>query len=149
MANAAAKKAAKVGDITFKKYLPFIIFSSLLYIVIRLFWGYSNSNIWHFVYFIFYSLIYVICQYGLIQSAKDNIQGEMYFDAFCVNFLSQVIASFTNWGRGILLLIPAYFCYLGITWYLANRKNNTTSLPEPTESVSSKNVAEKKGKRKF
>lgn len=150
MANAAAKKAAKIGDVTFKKYLPFIIFSSLLYIGIRLIWGYQNATIWHYLYLVIYSLIYLITQYGLVQSAKDNIQGEMYFDAFCVNFLSEVVASFTNWGRSILLLIPAYLCYIGITWYLKNRKSTPASISEPNnDDVSSHSVTEKKGRSKM
>jgi hypothetical protein len=149
MANAAAKKAAKIGEITSRKYLPYIIFSSLFYIGVQLLWRYQTSTIWHYVYFILYSLIYLICQYGLIQSAQDKTQNEMYFDAFCVNFLAEIISSFTNWGRSILLLIPGYLLYLGVNWYLSYRKANPTPAPESHEDTSSQSTEKKKTRTKY
>jgi hypothetical protein len=134
MANAAAKKAAKIGDVTSRRYLPYILFSSLLYLGVRLVWGYQNSTSWDYIYFLIFTILHGICQYGLIQSARDNLQGEMYFDAFCVNLLSQIVSTFTNWGRLILLLIPGYFLYLGINWYLSRPKKVSEVTPESTES---------------
>jgi hypothetical protein len=146
MANAAAKKAAKVGDVTSKRYLPYIIFSSLLYVGVRLVWGYQTSTSWHYIYFVIFTILHGICQYGLIQSAKDNLQGEMYFDAFCVNLLSEIVSAFTNWGRVILLLIPGYFLYLGINWYLSRPKKAPEPIPESTEKTSTSQTDKKSGR---
>ncbi len=131
MANAAAKKSAKAGQVTSQKYLPYLLSSSLFYLCLRLLWWYQSSSTWDYIFFFLFSILYLICYFGLIQSAKDNIQGEIYFDIFCVNFLAEIISTFTIWGRVILLLIPGYFLYLGINWYLASKKNTP---PPPVES---------------
>lgn len=132
MANAAAKKAAKVGDQTYRKYLPYAIISNLLYIGFKIFWKYSSTTFWSYFFLFFFNLIYIISIYGLIQTAQNKIQNEIYFDSFCVNCFSQIISSFTDKGRLILLLIPGYFIYLGIGWYLAFKKKT----PETNQDIS-------------
>jgi hypothetical protein len=149
MANASAKKAAKIGEVTSQKYLPYILFSSIFYIALQLLWKYETSTIWHYLYFILHSLIFLICHYGLIQSAQDKTQNEMYFDAFCVNMLAEIVSSFTNWGRGILLLIPGYLLYLGVNWYLSYRKANPTPVPVVNEEASSQSTDKKKTRTKY
>ncbi len=144
MANAAAKKSIKVGQATSQKYLPYILIASLCYFFFRLFWWYQSSSTIDFIFFFLYSLIHFICYYGLIQSAKDNQQGEIYFDAFCVNFLAEIISTFSSWGRLIILLIPGYFLYLGINWYLASKKNTPSPPVESEESQENTTKAEKK-----
>ena len=150
MANASAKKAAKIGEITSRKYLPYILLSSLSYILLQFIWNYKTSTLWTYLYFVLYSLIYLLCHYGLIQSAQEKgSQHEIYFDTFCVNFLAEFISSFTNWGRGILLLIPAYLLYLGVNWYLSYRQTNPITVPDVPEDISSQSTEKKKTRTKY
>lgn len=147
MANAAAKKAAKASNEISNKYLPYIIISNILYILIRLYYNYITTTIWSYIFLFIYILIYIITQYGLIYSVQNNISNEIYFDSFCVNFLSQIIASFSDKGRLILLLIPGYFIYIGVGWYLEYKKNK----PKVTEDIvdnNNNNNSEQKQEKK-
>mmetsp|Transcript_3068 Transcript_3068/g.4714 ORF Transcript_3068/g.4714 Transcript_3068/m.4714 type:complete len:154 (+) Transcript_3068:95-556(+) len=127
MANASAKKAAKAGQKAGTTYLPYIILSSALYALIRLFWWYGSTDTTHFVYFCIFSVLHIIAYVGLVQSAHDKTKGEMYFDTFVVNIAAQTTSTFTNWGRVFLLLIPAYMIYLGAMWFLKYRAGQAAS----------------------
>lgn len=48
----------------------------------------------------------------MIENAKNNATTEIYFDLFCVTVASQVLASVTEYGWYLLIVIPLYGGYL-------------------------------------
>ena len=154
MSNASAKKAIKVGDKIYSKYILYIIFSNLLYILLQFFYYSITTNFWTYFYFFLYLLLSFVSLYGLIYAEQNKITNEIYYDIFFITFLSQIISSFNNKGRLILLIIPTYFLSLGIKWYLNYKKTNINIASEPAESEKNNNQnnhqkIEKKGKTKI
>jgi hypothetical protein len=146
MANAAAKKAAKAGDSTSSKYLPFVMCSTLLYVGVRFL--YTGASISDIVYLMIFSALYAVFYFGLVSNAQNKVNSEMYFDGFVVVFSSEVLSAFTNWGRGLLLLIPGYLIYLGCLWYFSMKKS-VPSAPVEDETEDKKTEKIKKPKIKY
>lgn len=125
MANAASKKAAKAQSTTSTKYLPFICVATLLFVVFRVILsGFLLSNV---IVFVIYSATYVVAYFGLVEASKNNSAGEYYFDAFCVNVVSQVLYCFFTWGWYLWYIIPGYALYQAVTYYLQMKSSTATA----------------------
>ena len=156
MANAASKKAKRAEASALTKYLPYILVASALFFIFRFIRSeFLYSNI---VVFGVYSATYTVAYYGLVEATKNNSSGEYYFDAFCVNFVSQVLYSFFSWGWYLWYLIPGFLLYQAVSYYLQMKKPATSAMAadasgqpeeEDDESTASKKKREKKSRPKM
>jgi hypothetical protein len=145
MANAASKKAQKAQASASTKYVPYILVVSGIFFIFRFILSeFLFSNI---VVFLVYSATYAVAYFGLVEASKNNSAGEYYFDAFCVNMVSQVLYSFFNWGWYVWYFIPGYAVYQAVSYYLNMKKPPVAATQNSGSSDDDDQSSKKKDKK--
>jgi hypothetical protein len=133
MANAAAKKSAKAGKETSRKYILPMIASTILFLLWRLVWNYNTSIRGEYIYFIISLICHAVSYFGLVHSSENNMSGEYYNDLFIITVSSQIAYTFFSKGWMILLLVPGYGAYIGVGLISDYRKLSAATNKENTE----------------
>mmetsp|Transcript_50179 Transcript_50179/g.56045 ORF Transcript_50179/g.56045 Transcript_50179/m.56045 type:complete len:173 (-) Transcript_50179:137-655(-) len=143
MAGAAAKKAATAKHETAKIYMPILIFSNILYVVLML--GTSNSIPYNGTKFGIFSMIVtwlmqVYSYVGLLESAaiaatasskSKDLAGGANLDLFVATVVTQFLSILHSprWFYITLIGVPVTAAYkLYVTFYDVG-KSNTTVAP--------------------
>jgi hypothetical protein len=152
MAGGGAKKRAEENQRTLKLIGIYILVCSAVFAAVRL-WLKSATLGWgHYAGFAGTLAVHGICYLSIAAVARPLMKGgvvidggadlskgaiQYYFDVLYVTGFVQLLASFTDWGWYVFLLVPIFGVYLLVTKIIlplmaANKKQQEEPMDEAT-----------------
>mmetsp|Transcript_82958 Transcript_82958/g.253532 ORF Transcript_82958/g.253532 Transcript_82958/m.253532 type:complete len:158 (-) Transcript_82958:90-563(-) len=139
MGGQSEKKQAKKAEQTRTIFLYALLGVNALYILWRVVFHWASWGKWHMVGFAFLSFVSYFTFSGINTALEIGMDYEMYLDVFAVNLGTQLLATFSNYGWLLYLVVPGY-----LGWKVAGMVKDYVFTPTAEEAAENDAATQKR-----